>query len=978
MMAIFGRLSAGVSLIPLFAISLATPAAAQNAPAAAPAGPPATATANNNQPADEQNEEIVVTGSSLRGVAPVGSNLTTVTRSDLEEIAPQTVQQVLRTVPAIVGQNSAGQGSYGSFDGSGTNAPTIHGLGASASNSTLILINGHRLPLSGVNHNLADPNILPPLGLERVEVLADGASSVYGSDAVAGVVNFITRRNVNGIEATAQAGFGDSYRTVNLGVLAGKTWDTGSVLVAYNFSHRDNLNAGDRPFTVADHRAQGGTNFANFACSPAAITFGGLVYYSPYAAGSGVANSATANGRCDFHDRWDLIPSERRHNLLVSGRQEIGDRLTVTADFIYSLRENRQNISRGSASGTIFGPGSADPTRINPFFRAPAGSGATSETVTFDADDLLGPGAHIIGSAETYYGRLDADYRLGNSWRINVGTVIGRDRAVLDTVGQLCGSCFNLALNGLTSATLNGQVTTVTQTLTPANAIDVFGNGGTSAVTLARLADSRSLTVGLQSLTNFYGKIDGNLFELPGGTVRVAIGGEYNHYTLKQDVTRPNNLGPASTNSAFLHLDYDRNVKSGYVELYVPLLSPEQGIPGIRRLELIASGRIDDYSDFGSTTNPKIAANWEVFDGFRVRGNWARSFVAPALASRGSNAFGLTAESLFGNASPQLGPFNVPYANFPTAASVPGCVPAATTCTFNNSAIGGVILAGGNGNLRPQKGKAWSIGVDFTPRFAPGLRLSATYWHNELRGGITAPQPALALGAADLSSLLQIFPTGATPAQVAAATQGLPQTSPLPATVYFIYNFQQNNVLNLDASGFDLEALYRFNTGFGRFTIAANATIKTQFDQFFGATGQVFSVLGTAGFNTTFPSVRLESRFHLGWEYGGLNTNIFVNHTGGYHNWSGTTQTPITRTNGFPTGGGDQVKSNTTVDLNLAYTFHNAAFLSQAQLFLDVTNLFDRDPPYYNAFGVNGASGYDGINASPLGRIVTIGLRANF
>ena len=157
-------------------------------------------------------EEIVVTGSSLRGVAPVGSNLVTVGRDDIENTGAQTVQQILKTVPSVVGLQSAGQAAYGSFDGAGTNAPTIHGLGASASNSTLILLNGHRMPVSGINHVLADPNIVAPLALERVEVLADGASSVYGSDAVAGVVNFITRRNVDGFEASLQTGAGDALR----------------------------------------------------------------------------------------------------------------------------------------------------------------------------------------------------------------------------------------------------------------------------------------------------------------------------------------------------------------------------------------------------------------------------------------------------------------------------------------------------------------------------------------------------------------------------------------------------------------------------------------------------------------------------------------------------------------------------------------------------------------------------------------------
>src|SRR3954469_7176354 len=144
--------------------------------------------------------EVVVTGSSIRGAPPVGSNLVAVGQAEIQKTGAQTVQQVLRSVPSVVGRQAVGQGSFGSADGAGTNAPTIHGLGASASNSTLILIDGHRFPLSGINHALADPNILAPLALERVEVLADGASSVYGSDAVAGVVNFITRRNFDGVE----------------------------------------------------------------------------------------------------------------------------------------------------------------------------------------------------------------------------------------------------------------------------------------------------------------------------------------------------------------------------------------------------------------------------------------------------------------------------------------------------------------------------------------------------------------------------------------------------------------------------------------------------------------------------------------------------------------------------------------------------------------------------------------------------------
>jgi iron complex outermembrane receptor protein len=991
-----GRFAAKSSMI---SVALAMTTGAVHAQSA-PAKPAA------NQSDAEATKEIVVTGSSIKGVAPVGSNLTTVGRAQLDALGVQTVQQILKTVPAVVGINSPGQGGFGSFDGSGTNAPTIHSLGASASNSTLILINGHRLPTTGVNHVLADPNIVPTNMLERVEVLADGASSVYGSDAVAGVVNFITRRNVKGIEASVQKGFGKQYGTFSADVLFGTKWDTGSVTAAYTYSTRDSLNAGDRAFTTPNHIAQGGTNQQGLnTCSPAVITTGGNAYFSPYTAagfstsvrtGAGAFDPFLANAQastlssCDIRSTWDLIPSEKRHNAMVSIRQEVGDKLTLTADFIYAKRVDRQNISRGQISGgTIFGPAATaavlNGSSINPFFVLPTGVAATtaSETINFDADSLLGPGAHIDGKAETLYGRFDAVYKIAAHWNANVGLMVGTDTSRLDTIGQLCGSCANLALNGKTSAPINGVNTTANLVLTTANALDPFGNS-TSAATKAFLTDSYQFTNTKQNITDIYAKIDGDLFQLPAGSVKIAVGGEYLKYTISQDKVFPTNLGPSSTNSGLIHLDYNRDVKSAYAELFLPLVGPEQNIPGVRKFDVNVSGRYDKYSDFGDTSNPKVAANWEVVKGFKFRGNWGKSFVAPALTSRGANAAGQTAESSFGNASPGLGSFSVPYASFPTAATVPGCPAApATSCTFNAAGgIAGLAIAGGNANLKPQKGTAWSIGADFTPDFAPGLRISATYWSNKLTGGITAPAPSLAINAADLSSLLQIYPAGATAAQIAAAGAGLPAGTANPTTpVYFIYNFTQNNVVNLDVAGIDFDASYRLNTSnAGKFTFGVGFTRKTKFNASNGAQGAVFDALGTAGVFTTFQAIKLEGRANVGWDYKGFDANVYVNYTGDYINRGiGVLQNAVVRSAaGVAISGGDPVNSFTTVDLNVSYKLQDIGFLKSAQLFADVTNLFDKAPPFVNVYGINGGSGYDGLNGNPIGRVITIGLRTKF
>ena len=383
------------------------PEQSSNAVEAAQTAAPGAA-AQTNAPTDA----IVVTGTSIRGVAPVGSNLISVGRQAIEQTGVQTVQQILKTVPAVVGLSSAGQGSFGSADASGTNAPTIHGLGASASNSTLIIIDGHRFPLAGVNHALADPNIIPPNALERVEVLPDGASSVYGSDAVAGVINFITRRRFNGIELSGQLGFGDHYHTQQAGVVAGHTWDSGWVLAAYNYSHRSSLAYKDRPFLdafnadeaqaagidVSSATAQNRANLGSFNCDPATIQIGTTIYRADAAGTYGTpVSNAQSNAFCDVNQFGDILPDERRNNFLIKGEQEIGDRFTVGVDAVFSNLVDVTRTSRGpgtsAVQATVYGPGSTPPAgaSINPFFVTVPGTTATSYTVRFTGDFCLVP-----------------------------------------------------------------------------------------------------------------------------------------------------------------------------------------------------------------------------------------------------------------------------------------------------------------------------------------------------------------------------------------------------------------------------------------------------------------------------------------------------------------------------------------------------------------------------------------------------------
>ncbi len=160
------------------------------------------AAAQQNQ-ASESVEQVVVTGTNIRGVeVPIGSNLITVDQSAIKQTGAQDLQQVFADIPALTGMNMIGQGqTNNSFV-----QPTIHQLGGSSSNATMVIIDGHRSPTGATNHtNQVDPNIILFNMIDHVEILADGSSSIYGSDAVTGVINMITRKEFEGVQLSAPA-----------------------------------------------------------------------------------------------------------------------------------------------------------------------------------------------------------------------------------------------------------------------------------------------------------------------------------------------------------------------------------------------------------------------------------------------------------------------------------------------------------------------------------------------------------------------------------------------------------------------------------------------------------------------------------------------------------------------------------------------------------------------------------------------------
>jgi len=315
----------------------------------------------------------------------------TVGREAIEATSVQSAQQLLKLVPAITGMGSAGQGGYGTFDSSYGNSPNIHGLGGVSSNSTLILIDGHRIPLTGISRNLADPNILPSSVLDRLEVMPEGASSVYGSDAVAGVINFC---DAAGVSTASKPMLRSGMETVTtLTAAAFSAVRPGrAALPCCHIAIR----------TPAISRRGKDRTPWRIISRPAATTLETSpalrrrfqprnttsVYTYPYT-GTPTSN-AQFNAPCDSSRYSDLLPQEKRNSVMLKLEQGITDNLEAGVDILYSSRTNVLNIPMGSVTATVYGPGTTKVSQINPFFVAPVGSTATAETVRFDASNLLG------------------------------------------------------------------------------------------------------------------------------------------------------------------------------------------------------------------------------------------------------------------------------------------------------------------------------------------------------------------------------------------------------------------------------------------------------------------------------------------------------------------------------------------------------------------------------------------------------------
>jgi len=742
------------------ALAFTLAAAAQAQTAAAQPAADAAMTAE-----EEEAAEIVVTGTSIRGVAPIGSPMVAIDQEFVKVNAPANLSELLSLIPQLgnfgVNHEVATTGRFrtGGF------LPNIHNIGIFA---TLALFNGHRMAAVGGEAVLPDPGMIPVLAIGRVEVVADGSSAVYGSDAVAGVANFVYRRDMDGFEAQGTYGFSPehSYEKRNLALGWGKKWDTGNVMIVGEYSANKSPTNEEIPFIRANQTFRGGRDQRGTTCSLPNVTIGSTVYaYPSFATGNANRN------RCETILGQEVVPESKRFSLLATVRQELNDTVTLWAEGNYTNLETSRVANPRNMNITV--------PANNPYLVLPPGVtlGANQTASVVRNGEGLFPNPINSQKSEVIGLTLGADVKLGSSWLLNIMTHYSKTND-FNSQPEIDLIAAQTLANATTLATAFNPFGQAAQN--QASVLSQINNGFT------QINDSS------QYLRQLMVKADGPLFALGGGDARMAVGTEF-----RDEQTQQLQVGgvPGPTQLLVRDDNISRFVAAAFAEVNLPFFTAQNATPGFQRLEVSLSARYDHYQQLGGTFNPKIGVVWAPARDISLRGSWSTSFVAPNL--------GLIT-SIFG--VPQIG-LNI--AGFGNNVNI-----------YNQG--------GGNPALTPEEAKTYSFGVDLTPTFIPNLRLSVTYYNVTYKNLVYKPTQADAFNNPFFSFAVIRNPT---PAQVVAAIAAAPPQSPVPTRIDAIFQSFAINVGQRVIDGLDIDLSYKVPTSFGTFNLTANANRQLGFRQ---------------------------------------------------------------------------------------------------------------------------------------------------
>lgn len=783
-------------------------------------------------------EEIVVTGTSIRGIAPVGSAPISYGRADIEADSPVDVRDALSNVPQISNFGTDADVSTSNRFRTAGYQPIIHNLGIY---STLTLFNGHRMADVGGEAVFPDPAILPTIAIERVEVIADGASAIYGSDAVAGVVNFIYRRNFEGLEiaTTVTSDPDTSWENTNFGAIWGKRFDRGNVMMSYEYSEHIRPRNNEFPLSAdADHRPYGYDDERTQNCPEPRVNFGGVNYSGP--------NLARGSYFCNPDGPVNIASDGERHAFLATARYAINDTVEAWTEINYSDYDSWRFAGWGNGGRFQFNIPSS-----NPFFRVPPGAnpaGVTRENIRGDGVGYFG---HRLRNASSkvmgFTGGFDVD--LGDEWQATLMLHKSKTKDVNDDPG--------LDLQNLERLTLEGK-------------FDPFNVSGNSSTVLSQINNGfTQLNDTSQSLTEISAKADGPVFSITGGQVRAAIGASYRG----QRALQVQSAGCPSCSFYQIVRDDDinRGVNAVFAEAVIPLVSGFNAKPGIEEFTVSLAGRYDNYDGLAGEFNPKVGFTWVPFTDLAVNASWGTSFVAPNL--------GLIT-SIFGVPQPNISDRDA---------------------DGRQQQYDIYNLGGGNPDLGSEEAESSSVGFTYTPQFAEGLSLGITHYRVEYSNLIYKPtradvlrNPAFAdsriFGAIDpATGRIAPLPQSFVDAAIAMAP---PQTPILAGQTFnMMFNSFAINVGTRIHAGYDFNIGYEFDSSVGQWDLGIVANQQTRFDEEVVPGSGFFSRIGTRqapGWQTRYQvrwvapemplNVQLVSNYKSGYTDAGWNMDSYLAH----------------------------------------------------------------------------------------------------
>ena len=857
----------------------------------------------------QPTHRVEITGSNIKRVDSEGPQpIVTIKREDIERSGKSTVNELLSSLPVISGGSFSENTSSGNSFAPGTAAVSLRGLG---SNTTLTLLNGRRLANYGFAQNLnegfVDLNSIPLAAIDRIEVLKDGASAIYGSDAISGVINVILRKDFRGVEAAASYGAssqGDANET-RASIAAGVgdvTVNRFNAMVTFDYFKREATAASARPFSSnADNRTQGPGGFD--ARSP---TGNPGYWYGNRVTGSTSTANATAFSNCPA-DRvvpgnslglaggttcaFDFTPS----NKLTPDTERLG----LFGRGVFQLNNDWQLFGEATVSQNKTGKYSA-PT--------PAAFAVNSSHPDLPAGSTFNRVGYRFVEVGDRLGEITTD-----SYRAVAGVkghVAGFDleAAVMKAESKTLDSLWNYVIQERASeaflGTLAGYTGTYYRVINPSlNAPDFV-----RAITI----DPKR--TGNSKLDSFDFKLGRELFALPGGTAMLAAGLEYRKESVEDNpdprvaLSNPNRVSVSGSGGTAV--SGGRNLTSTFVEV---------SLPALKNVEVQLALRSDDYSDFGRATTPKVGISFRPASNFLIRAGFAEGFRAPSMAEQ---HLGESISFPSVRDTPRCNAYKAGYGNTDprTMAICGGATGTGATAQVRTRFLGAV--ASGIA-LKPEESESFSVGFVFEP--VKDLTIAVDGYHIDHTNRILSPTASFIL--ANESQ----FPAGAVvrnPQSADDAAINAPGslrgvsgdlTAGITRTFF--------NASRQRTHGVDVDVAYRWSLGaWGRVSASSlftyMGTLKRQLNP-----GQPLVELAD-----TWQFPRWRNTTSATWTRGVWSTTWTLNTIGSYEDFYAVGGQPV-RLKAFP-----------TLDAQVAYTG-----IKNLRLSVGGQNVLDREPPFSNA-----------------------------